>query len=217
MSVSVENFVKTIYELRVDDRQKAITSKMAEKLLVSSAAITDMARKLHGQGLVIYEKYKEIALTENGMNMAISVIRKHRLWESFLVEVLSISWDKVHNEAEQLEHETSDFLIGEIEKFLDYPQFNPHGDPIPNAGLIMPEPEATLLLNECAEPGSYMVARIQHKVDELSSFFARNKIGPNKQINLIGPIGKTYIIIEINNKEIVLTNEIASQIRVRKI
>ncbi len=217
MSVSVENFIKAIYELKVDAQEAATSSKLALKLSISNAAITDMAKKLHIQGLVIYQKYKEIQLTEAGEQMALSVIRRHRLWETFLSQVLSLGWDKVHDEAERLEHETSDFLLGEIDKYLGYPKFDPHGDPIPDSNLNIPIAEASVSLEECTELGQYKILRVQHHSEEITSFLTRNNLEPGKKIELLENINNNYKVIVVDTKEIVLTNNIASQIRITQL
>jgi DtxR family transcriptional regulator, Mn-dependent transcriptional regulator len=130
-SVSIEDFLKGVFMLISLDG-KASTGRLAQRLSVSNAAITDMSRKLARQELINYEKYRNITLTPTGERMALDIIRRHRLWELFLNKVLNIPWEKVHDEAERLEHHTSEYLIDELEKFLGYPRVDPHGDPIPD-------------------------------------------------------------------------------------
>jgi DtxR family transcriptional regulator, Mn-dependent transcriptional regulator len=130
-SVSIEDFLKGVFMLISLDG-KASTGRLAQRLSVSNAAITDMSRKLARQELINYEKYRNITLTPAGERMALDIIRRHRLWELFLNKVLNIPWEKVHDEAERLEHHTSEYLIDELEKFLGYPRVDPHGDPIPD-------------------------------------------------------------------------------------
>ena len=132
MSVSTENFIKSIYLLKSDYGLKANSSNLSKQLNISHAAVTDMSRKLAIKGWIVYEKYKEITLTPDGEKMALNIIRRHRLWELFLSSVLNIPVTKVHQEAEILEHQTSDFLIDKIDEYLGKPNFDPHGDPIPD-------------------------------------------------------------------------------------
>ena len=115
------------------------TAFLADKLEVSNAASTDMVKRLNTQGLLRYEKYKGVELTDQGEKLALRTIRRHRLWETFLINTLGLSWSEVHEEAEVLEHQTSDFLIDKIDQFLDYPEFDPHGDPIPSKDGKIPE------------------------------------------------------------------------------
>lgn len=132
MSVSVENFIKTIYHLNEHAEKDTKPGSIAHELKISNAATTDMARKLSLKNLIHYQKYKPILLTPKGQKLALSVIRKHRLWETFLFEKFNLSLVEIHREAELLEHQTSDFLADKIEEFLGRPTIDPHGTPIPN-------------------------------------------------------------------------------------
>ena len=133
MSVAIENFVKAIYNNEKHDIANTKPGNIASKLGISSAAATDMAKKLDTKGLLNYEKYQKLRLTKKGEKMALNVVRKHRLWEAFLHKTFDMSLHKIHREAELLEHETSDFLAEKISAYLGNPKFDPHGDPIPNA------------------------------------------------------------------------------------
>lgn len=129
-SVSVENIVKAIYSLHTLG-ENVKTGVLAEKLNVSAAAITDISRKLSAKGIIDYEKYKGLNLTMKGRRIAINVIRKHRLWETFLHETLGLSLTEIHDEAENLEHQTSDFLADKLSEYLGHPEKDPHGQEIP--------------------------------------------------------------------------------------
>jgi DtxR family transcriptional regulator, Mn-dependent transcriptional regulator len=131
MSVSIENFIKAIYKQGIHSVADTRLSTIARLLSISNAAATDMARKLAKKGIVNYVKYKPLSLTEYGLNLALNVIRKHRLWESFLYKTLNLSLHEIHREAELLEHQTSDLLAEKIENYLGFPATDPHGDPIP--------------------------------------------------------------------------------------
>jgi len=137
-----------------------------------------MARKLSKKGWVIYEKYKEISLTPKGNQMALSIIRRHRLWESFLVNILNIPVSKVHNEAELLEHQTSDFMTEKLDEFLGNPQFDPHGDPIPDSSGKLPR-DSNILLKDANKGKSYIISRIRHE-DEGTFNFLIKKQYPDK-------------------------------------
>ncbi len=136
MSVSVENFIKTVYHLNENGEKDTKPGSIASELNISNAATTDMSRKLARKNLIYYQKYKPILLTAKGQKMALSVIRKHRLWETFLFENFNLSLDEIHREAELLEHQTSDFLADKIEELLGMPKVDPHGTPIPNLDKI---------------------------------------------------------------------------------
>ncbi|MHA4893268.1 metal-dependent transcriptional regulator [Pedobacter sp. PWIIR3] len=147
LSYTEENYLKALLKLSFQNEQKpeAGTNEMAAYLGVKPATATDMLKKLKEKGLVNYEKYGKILLTEIGKQNAIAILRKHRLWETFLFEKLDFSWDEVHEVAEQLEHIQSAKLVNKLEEFLDFPEFDPHGDPIPNAQGEMPVVVKTLL------------------------------------------------------------------------
>lgn len=129
---SEENYLKVIFQLAGQDRERVSTNALAEKLNTKASSITDMLKKLSDKKLIGYKKYNGCELTARGESFAIQIIRKHRLWETFLVSKLSFGWDEVHDVAEQLEHIHSLKLIDKLDQFLDYPRFDPHGDPIPD-------------------------------------------------------------------------------------
>lgn len=132
-SFTEENYLKAIYKLIELTGESVSTNSIAEKMNTKAASVTDMLKKLSDKKLIHYQKYQGVTLSSKGEKVALSVIRKHRLWEMFLLEKLDFKWDEVHDVAEQLEHINSDKLIEQIDKFLNYPKFDPHGDPIPDA------------------------------------------------------------------------------------
>lgn len=147
LSYTEENYLKALLKLSFqnEDKPEAGTNEMAAYLGVKPATATDMLKKLKEKDLVNYQKYGKILLTDNGRKSGIAILRKHRLWETFLYEKLDFSWDEVHEVAEQLEHIQSAKLVDKLEEFLDFPEFDPHGDPIPKANGEMPVIAKTLL------------------------------------------------------------------------
>ncbi len=145
LSQSEENYIKSIYNLSVDTKQPINTNAIADKLHTKAASVTDMLQKLSSKGLASYYKYKGVRLTNVGEKEALKIVRKHRLWEVFLVNKLDLNWDEVHEIAEQLEHVKSPLLIERLDKYLDFPSFDPHGDPIPNEDGVMTEKQQSLL------------------------------------------------------------------------
>ncbi len=134
LSFTEENYLKAIYTL--SERNQAFdtsTNEIAERIKTKPPTVSDMLRKLTVKKLISYEKYKRVQLTKTGKQVAILVIRKHRLWEVFLNDKLHFAWDEVHDVAEQLEHIHSEELIMRLEKYLGFPKYDPHGDPIPSA------------------------------------------------------------------------------------
>jgi len=132
ITLTEENYLKAIFHLSQKSEEEVSTNAIAEQIDAKASSVTDMLKKLADKNLITYIKYKGVKLTENGRLTAVDIIRKHRLWEVFLVDKLNFSWDEVHDVAEQLEHIKSAKLINQLEAFLDFPTHDPHGDPIPN-------------------------------------------------------------------------------------
>lgn len=130
-TTSEENYIKAVYHLEVADGM-VTTNELAAELKTTAASVSDMLRKLKAKKLLIYEKYQGFKLSAEGRKIALGIIRKHRLWEYFLVNHLEFGWDEVHDIAEQLEHINSATLIDKLDEFLNFPKFDPHGDPIPD-------------------------------------------------------------------------------------
>ncbi|WP_462253323.1 metal-dependent transcriptional regulator [Ferruginibacter sp.] len=137
-TVSEENYIKSIYHLQ-QHAGIVNTNALAAEMQTKAASVTDMLKKLSAKKILQYEKYKGFKLTDNGKKVALTVVRKHRLWEYFLVEKLGFEWDKVHDIAEELEHISSSELIERLQHFLGNPSFDPHGDPIPDSNGKIPK------------------------------------------------------------------------------
>ena len=131
-SFTEENYLKAIYHLRTGNNSVVSTNQIAEMTNTKAASVTDMLKKLSEKKLINYIKYQGVTLTEAGKNAAVNIVRKHRLWEVFLVEKLGFKWDEVHDIAEELEHINSESLINRLDDFLGNPAADPHGDPIPD-------------------------------------------------------------------------------------
>ena len=128
-----ENYLKAIFKLSGEKNEAATTNAIAEELNTKASSVTDMIKKLTDKSLVKSQKYQGTLLTNKGRKIAVNIVRKHRLWEVFLVKKLNFYWDEVHDIAEQLEHIKSPKLVEHLDSFLGYPKYDPHGDPIPNA------------------------------------------------------------------------------------
>jgi len=133
ISHTEENYLKSIFKLSEKDNTSASTNAISKEMSTSAASVTDMLKRLAEKNLINYEKYKGVTLTKKGNTLATNLVRRHRLWEVFLLEQLNFSWDEVHDMAEQLEHIKSEELIERLDRFLKHPKFDPHGDPIPDA------------------------------------------------------------------------------------
>lgn len=132
LSYTEENYLKAIYHLSEGGEKDVLTNELADAMSTKPASVTDMIKKLSAKKLIAYEKYYGVTLTKQGKGDALAIIRKHRLWETFLVEKLKFSWDEVHEVAEQLEHIQSSLLIEKLDDFLGHPVADPHGHPIPD-------------------------------------------------------------------------------------
>ena len=160
LTLTVENYLKTIYQLATDEpRRKVTTGRVAEALRVSPGTVTSMLKTLAEGNLATYKPYEGVELTPAGEALALRVIRRHRLIELFLVQTLNLSWDEVHDEAEHMEHAVSDWLVDRIERHLGHPKFDPHGDPIPSADGAM-APDGGKLLAEVPPGSQFRVVRV---------------------------------------------------------
>jgi DtxR family Mn-dependent transcriptional regulator len=145
LSFAEENYLKTIYHLSEETEGAVTTNAIADSLNTKAASVTDMIKKLSNKGVLSYQKYRGVHVSESGKKAALQVIRKHRLWETFLVDKLKFNWDEVHEVAEQLEHINSALLIKRLDEFLAYPKYDPHGDPIPDEnGEYKSKPQVAL-------------------------------------------------------------------------
>lgn len=131
-SSSKENYLKAIFHLQ-EEEGVVTTNALAKELQTRAASVTDMLKKLKTQKLLLYEKYQGFKLSNEGKKVALQIIRKHRLWEYFLVEKLHFGWEEVHEMAEELEHISSKKLVDRLDEFLGFPKTDPHGDPIPDS------------------------------------------------------------------------------------
>ncbi|MFZ6011928.1 MAG: metal-dependent transcriptional regulator [Bacteroidota bacterium] len=145
LSLTEENYLKAIYRLSKGGSKSVSTNEIAESMSTKAASVTDMIKKLSTKNLIAYEKYYGVKITRLGKAEALMVIRKHRLWETFLVQKLQFTWDEVHEVAEQLEHIQSPLLIEKLDEFLGFPSADPHGHPIPDKhGKIAPQKQIAL-------------------------------------------------------------------------
>ena len=157
LTFSEENHIKSIFHLSAITEECVSTNSIAENLNTKASSVTEMLKKLSEKSLIVYKKYHGAQLTELGRKTALKIIRKHRLWEVFLVEKLNFKWDEVHDIAEQLEHIQSEKLTNQLDKFLDFPTHDPHGDPIPNtAGIIKFTPTLQLSDLNIGETGKFI-------------------------------------------------------------
>ena len=170
-SEQVENYLKQIYKIQ-EAEGRVSTSLLSERLQISAPSVTEMIKKLAEEGSVTYTPYKGVELTDAGRKKALRIVRRHRLWELFLVEVLKFHWDEIDEEAERLEHSMSAKLERRIDELLGYPGRDPHGDAIPTAEGAMERLDHRLLSN--AVPGQeVIVARVSDENPEVLQYLTK--------------------------------------------
>ena len=175
LSVSTQNYLKTVWSLSEWSDAPVTATVIAERTGYTLSSVSDAVRRLTDQGFLDHARYGSIALTDVGRAHAVAMVRRHRLIESFLVSVLGYSWDQVHDEAENLEHAVSDFMVERIDEFLEHPTRDPHGDPIPSADGVITIPDA-VQLSRIAPGSTVVVERISDDDPELLKFFEERGI-----------------------------------------
>ena len=184
LSFTEENHLKAIFHLSIDEEIGVSTNAIAQNINNKAPSVTDMLKKLCDKGLVTYKKYQGAALTELGRKTALNIIRKHRLWEVFLVEKLNFNWSEVHDVAEQLEHIKSKKLTNELDKFLGYPTKDPHGDPIPNtAGFIKYTTKLLLSDLKIGDKGTFV--GVKDSSSAFLKFLDKRKIALGSNIKIL--------------------------------
>jgi DtxR family transcriptional regulator, Mn-dependent transcriptional regulator len=171
-NISKEDYLSIIFKHK-DVNQEIKPNVIAEKLAVSNAAVTDMLKKLAKDGQIKYEPYKGIKLTEKGEAYARNMVRRHRIWEVFLHQIVGMPWNKVHDEAHNLEHSSSDELIDRMEEILDFPEYDPHGDPIPAKNGKMPKLRKHIPLSRLAEGEAGKVVRVNDFDDKFLVYISQ--------------------------------------------
>jgi DtxR family Mn-dependent transcriptional regulator len=216
-SFTEENYLKTIFRLLDNGDKKVFTNSIAESLNTSAASVTDMLKKLAEKKLIYYEKYKGVSLTPSGRKAALNTVRKHRLWETFLVEKLKFSWDQVHEVAEQLEHIQSEKLIEQLDKFLNHPRFDPHGDPIPDKDGILSSSK-NIPLNDVKVENSGIICNVNDSSPEFLRYISKLGLDIGKEISVLerNPFDHSIIIKIKGKKQLThLSKEAATNILIR--
>ena len=215
MTFSEENYLKAIYHLTTSTNADVSTNAIAETMETKASSVTDMLKKLAEKDLVNYKRYQGVSLTEKGGLAAKMIVRKHRLWEVFLVEKLAFSWDEVHDIAEQLEHIKSEKLINKLDDFLGNPTEDPHGDPIPNAqGQILKIEKQ--LLSELNPNQIGICVGVKDTSSEFLKYLDKQKISLGSQIEFIDKEEFDLSLkIKVDNTILTISNKIASNIFVK--
>lgn len=216
LSFTEENYLKAVLLLTLDSdvKSEAGTNKVAASLNVKPATASDMLKKLREKDLLAYEKYSKITLTEKGRISAVEILRKHRLWETFLHNKLGFSWDEVHEVAEQLEHIQSQKLINKLDEFLGYPRIDPHGDVIPSANGEI-EKRQYIVLSEVKPGTSCTIMGVKDNSQAFLKYVTELglKIGDQMLVVLRQEFDES-MGIKFSNKSIVVSRKFADNILV---
>ena len=211
-SFTEENYLKHIYKLSRKSDKGVSTNSLAEQLDTKASSVTDMIKKLAAKKLVDYKKYQGVTLSKKGRKIAVDIIRKHRLWEVFLLEHLGFGGEEVHEVAEELEHINSDTLIARLDKFLGYPKYDPHGGPIPDSEGVFPAPKRVKLDELSVGKQSKVMGITEHS----ESFLAHmKKLG--LELGIEFKLTERFefdrsIRIELSGKTLQLSHEVAKNI-----
>lgn len=200
-TLTEENYLKAIFRISQNADVKITPTAIAEMLKNNPASVIDMIKKLSDKKLIAYDKREGVKLTENGLNHAIQIVRKHRLWEVFLLEKLNYNWDEIHDIAEELEHIQDDTLADRLDKFLGFPEYDPHGDPIPKANGKVPKSFSVTLAN-VKDGVTYRVAAVKDTSSAFLQYLLKLNIGIGTSIRLVEKIPfDNSLVISISGKE----------------
>ena len=215
-SLSEENYLKSIYHLETISGKGISTNSIAKKLDTKASSVTDMIKKLAEKEVVIYKKYQGVTLTELGKKTAANIVRKHRLWEVFLVERLNFSWDEVHEVAEQLEHIKSPKLINQLDSLLGFPTHDPHGDPIPDKDGNVNTVDK-ILLSTLSKNESGICVGVNDSSSEFLRFLDKKKITLGKKITVIEKEDfDDSLFIEIDGEKLSISKKIANNLYIKR-
>lgn len=215
MTFSEENYLKAIYHLATVTETEVSTNSIAETMETKASSVTDMLKKLAEKDLVNYKKYQGVSLTDKGRLSAKMIVRKHRLWEVFLVEKLNFAWDEVHDIAEQLEHIKSEQLINKLDDFLGNPTEDPHGDPIPDAQGRIAKTDKQLLADLAINQIGICVG-VKDSSAEFLKYLDKQEIALGSKIQILSKESFDLSTkIKVNDKELTISNKIANNLFIK--
>lgn len=217
MTYSEENYLKVIYHLSTSSGKGISTNAIANVMESKPSSVTDMVQKLADKELVIYKKYQGVELTDKGRFTALMIVRKHRLWEVFLVEKLNFSWDEVHDVAEQLEHIKSEKLTDKLDEFLDFPTEDPHGDPIPDRNGKIAKVDKKLL-SEMAVGKKVICVGVKDSSPPFLQYLDKQQIALGSAIEIISKEDfDMSLTLRLDNKDVTVSNKIAANLFVKPV
>jgi len=210
-TLAEENYLKAIYHLSLNS-ESVSTNQLAARLNTSAASVTDMLKKLAEKQLINYARYQGVSLTPEGQKIALHIVRKHRLWEYFLVEKLDFKWDEVHEMAEGLEHISSTELIDRLDQFMGYPKYDPHGDPIPdskgNFKMHELKPVSLAAVNECG-----IISGVRDHSPGFLQYLEKQQLTIGKKIQVAEIIEYDHsMILKAGDNKIHISREVANNL-----
>tara|TARA_B110000908_G_scaffold168511_1_gene223582 strand:+ start:1416 stop:2072 length:657 start_codon:yes stop_codon:yes gene_type:complete len=215
ITLAEENYLKAILSISLNEDGKVSTNAIANEIGTSAASVSDMLKKLQEKELIKYEKYRGVELSSKGTKLATSIIRKHRLWETFLVNKLDFSWGEVHDVAEQLEHIKSTELVDKLDFFLGFPKFDPHGEPIPTKEGKIPTSN-TIPLNELKTGTKGNVMGVSMDEKAFLDYLTKLDISIGTKIELLEKISfDQSISIKIENTIQHISNDVAKHLLIK--
>ena len=204
------------FHLEGDDNQLISTNAIAEEMETKPSSVTDMAKRLADKELIHYVKYQGVSLTDKGRRTALAIVRKHRLWEVFLVKKLDFTWDEVHEVAEQLEHIKSEKLIDKIDELLDFPKYDPHGDPIPSKDGEFQE-RNKIVLSELPISGKGVCVGVKDSSPSFLKFLDKHQIALGHTIQVLEREAfDASMKIQINDRQLHISNQIAANLYIKQ-
>jgi DtxR family Mn-dependent transcriptional regulator len=215
-SYTEENYLKAIYHLSANGDQSVSTNSIAAVMNTKAASVTDMLKKLFEKKLINYARYQGVSLTDEGKSIAVSIIRKHRLWEYFLVEKLDFKWHEVHDVAEEMEHITSTELVDRLDKFLGYPTHDPHGDPIPDVNGRFNTNELKPIGELLVDEGGIIMGVREH-LPQFLQYLEKMRLTIGNRVKVVEVMEYDQsVMVQLNNEDIFsISRDVAKNILVR--
>jgi len=218
LSHTEENYLKTIFSLIENNKGTASTNEIAEKIKTKAPTVTDMLKRLSSKNMIVYKPYQGVQFTDEGLQTAVILVRKHRIWETFLVKKLGFGWSEVHDIAEELEHVKSIELIDKLDEFLGYPKHDPHGDPIPDSKGRMEYHQdvtiATLGLNQFG-----LIVGLKDTSPDFLNYLVKSglTLGQSVGVKDINDYDNSIDILVGSSNNLTISNIVAQNIYIKKL
>lgn len=216
LSESQEDYLKQIYLLTEHSDELVSTLELAERMEVKPASITNMLKKLDEMGLIEYQPYQGVRLSESGRLVALEVLRHHRLLELYLSEILGFGWDEVHEEAERLEHVISERLEARIAEKLGHPTHDPHGDPIPSVDLVLPDGPALTPITALKNGTEARISRVTTQDSDALNMLSRLGLTLNAEITVV-EVERSGVRVKVGAERFLLPLDLASKIWIERV